>query len=39
MSKAKPYKAFGEMSKSFFSNFTKITDAAKKKQKELDKYK
>ena len=39
MSKAKPYKDFGKMSVSFFSNFKKITDAAKKKQKELDKYK
>ncbi len=39
MSKQNPYKDFGEMSKSFFSNFKKITDTAKKKQKELDKYK
>ncbi len=36
---AKPYKDFGNISKSFFSNFKKITDTAKKKQKILDQYK
>ena len=39
MSKKQPYKDFGKMSANFFSNFKKITDTAKKKQKELDKYK
>ena len=33
------YKNFGTMVKEFGSNWKKIKDAAKKKQKELDKYK
>ena len=33
------YKNFGNMGKEFGSNWNKIKDAAKKKQKELDKYK
>ena len=39
MTKAKPYKDNAKISANFFSNFKKITDTAKKKQKELDKYK
>ena len=33
------YKNFGKMVKEFGSNWKKIKEAAKKKQKELDKYK
>ena len=37
MSKAQPYKDFGEMSKSFFSNFHTIKKAADKRKKILKK--
>ena len=39
MSKAKPYKDFGEMVRSFNSNWGKINKTADKKQKILDQLK
>jgi len=39
MSTKNTYKNFGGMVKEFGSNWKKIKDTAKKKQKELDKYK
>ena len=39
MGTKKSYKDFGNMAKEFGSNWKKIKDAAKKKQKMLDQYK
>ena len=37
MSKAKPYKDFGDMSANFFSNFSKVVKKAKERKKALKK--